>query len=163
MRSERAYSRWISFILVFFAICIALLVGWLAWRTLHTPKAVTRDHPVTTGPTLVIQGRSLAPLQANRAKRTAAAKSPDSRVSSSTPSQSATTQTRPAAKTVSPKTTPSHRTPAKKRTPSASKPHTTTQPAAPSPPAQTQPAPPPLVTVPLPSVCTKPIHIGTCP
>lgn len=102
---------------------------------------------------------------ATHSRKTTAAKKATRRSGSSTAGN------RPPNRTVKSPTrtgTQKRRVSARKRKPARTKPDRPTSSQQPGTPTQTQPSqpapePPPAVSVPLPSVCTKPIHIGTCP
>jgi hypothetical protein len=150
MASDVAYGL---VLLVF----VAAIVAYVYWP--HPPRTVVRER---TGPTMVLVAPALTPLQARRARRTSAARSPDSaRGSATVPQRSDATAPRRQQTATTPQKRAAAKRPKRPTTsPSGSAPSSQQQ--QPSQPPQST-NPPPSVSVPLPSVCVPPIQVGACP
>lgn len=144
-------DRLVSVFVVLAVATVCVVVVWLTF--FRHPRTVVHER-TRTGPTLVVKGQALRPLPAKRAKRTAAARSPDSNQGAVSPS---TKFSQPAPLPVAPQ---KRRVPSKKHKTVKTKPKPTSAPQQATTPTQTTPAQPqPLVgvTAPLPvTVCARP-------
>lgn len=141
---------------------VAAVLAWVYWP--DKPKVVER-HTVTSP----IVSSPLTPLQAKRAKRTSAARSPDSRGSGASAQNhkplgavanpGLRRDSRPVAQSPTRTGTKRRATTGTPKRPTGAQGQPSSTPP-PSPQPQQQPHPQPGVTVPLPSVCLPPI---TCP
>jgi hypothetical protein len=137
---------------------VAAVVAWVYWPD-SKPSTTT-----TTEPGLVLQTPPLTPLQAQRAKRSGAGRSPDSTKRSAPPPGSKTVSApgRARNRRVPVKTLPAPRRKAARR-PARQRPAQPAQPGQNPPPASQQPKPPVCVTAPAPVTVTTPVAgVNTC-
>lgn len=142
-----------------FALLVAAAVIVLVARPFWVQRTTVKPH------TTVLVAPPLTPLQARKAKRSSAGRSPDSRVSSSGSKNPTTTtapkvlSSRPQKQSGAPRKRTTTKTKPKRSTPAPAAP-TTTQPGQNQPPpASTQP----IVTVPAPCVRLPPLaKVGDC-
>jgi cytoskeletal protein RodZ len=139
-----------------------LLMGVVTWAILsnaHHARTVVHDRPVVTTP---IVSSPLTPLQARRARRSTAARSPDS--TRTTTGTSSTSAAAPNAQAPAPRQ--QRQRSSAPRAPTKTSPTTTTQPAPATQPTSTSttPRPPADVQAPAPvTVCVKGVGGLNCP
>jgi hypothetical protein len=136
---------------------VAAVVTWVYWPE---PNPAPQ-----TGRALVLQTPPLTPLQARRAKRSAAGRSPDSAKRPVSPPSRPKTVSAPGRvrnRRVPVKTLPAPRRKAARR-PARQRPAQPAQPGQNPPPAPQQPKPPVCVTAPAPVTVTTPVAgVNTC-